>query len=133
MRKFLYSLLAFGILAGAASAQERFSLFVPSDQENVERMLKLANLHDDDVVVDLGSGDGRVVLTAARMNPKVRGWGVDIDAKLVAESNAAAAPRALPTACSSSTATRSTPTWARRRSSPCGSGRRCSGCCARSS
>ena len=51
-------------------------------------MLKLANLNDDDVVVDLGSGDGRVVLTAARMNPKVRGWGVDIDPKLVAESNA---------------------------------------------
>ena len=76
-----------------AGAQERFSLFVPSDQENVERMLKLANLHDDDVVVDLGSGDGRIVLTAARMNPKVRGWGVDIDAKLVAESNAAAARR----------------------------------------
>jgi hypothetical protein len=53
-------------------------------------MLKLAELNDDDVVVDLGSGDGRIVLTAARMNPKVRGWGVDIDAKLVAESNAAA-------------------------------------------
>jgi hypothetical protein len=63
---------------------------VPSEQENVDRMLKLADLNDDDVVVDLGSGDGRIVLTAARMNPKVRGWGVDIDAKLVAESNAAA-------------------------------------------
>jgi hypothetical protein len=77
-------------LAGAAPAQERFSIFVPSEQENVERMLKLAELRDDDVVVDLGSGDGRIVLTAAKMNPKLRGWGVDIDPKLVDESNAAA-------------------------------------------
>jgi len=73
-----------------ALAQERFSPFVPSDQENVERMLKLAQLRDDDVVVDLGSGDGRIVLTAARLNQKLRGWGVDIDEKLVHESNAAA-------------------------------------------
>ncbi len=77
-------------VAGAVPAQERFSIFVPSEQDNVERMLKLAQLRDDDVVVDLGSGDGRIVLTAAKMNPKLRGWGVDIDPKLVAESNAAA-------------------------------------------
>ncbi len=78
------------LAAGIALAQERFSPFVPSDQDNVERMLKLAQLKDDDVVVDLGSGDGRIVLTAARMNKKLRGWGVDIDEKLVLESNAAA-------------------------------------------
>ena len=90
MQKLLRSLLVVAVLCSAAQAQERFSLFVPSDQESVERMLKLANLRDDDVVVDLGSGDGRIVLTAARMNPKLRGWGVDIDAKLVAESNAEA-------------------------------------------
>ena len=53
------------LAAGLTHAQERFSPFVPSDQENVERMLKLAQLRDDDVVVDLGSGDGRIVLTAA--------------------------------------------------------------------
>jgi precorrin-6B methylase 2 len=86
-RLLLLSCLAF---AAFAVAQERFSIFVPSEQENVERMLKLAQLRDDDVVVDLGSGDGRIVLTAAKMNPKLRGWGVDIDPKLVAESNAAA-------------------------------------------
>ncbi|MGH8661263.1 MAG: SAM-dependent methyltransferase [Burkholderiales bacterium] len=83
-------LLSFALAAGAAHAQERFSPYVPSDQDNVERMLKLAQLKDDDVVVDLGSGDGRIVLTAARMNKKLRGWGVDIDEKLVHESNAAA-------------------------------------------
>ena len=75
----LAALLLCAAFAGIAPAQERFSIFVPSEQENVERMLKLAQLRDDDVVVDLGSGDGRIVLTAAKMNPK-----------LVEESNAAA-------------------------------------------
>jgi hypothetical protein len=50
-------------------------------------MLTLAELRDDDVVVDLGSGDGLIPLTAARMNPRLRGFGVDIDAKLVERSN----------------------------------------------
>ena len=68
---------------------------MPSDQDNVERMLKLAKLRDDDVVVDLGSGDGRIVLTAARMNRKLRGWGVDVDEKLVGESNATARARGV--------------------------------------
>src|SRR5262245_26249037 len=64
------------LAVGVAHAQERHSPFVPSEQANVERMLRLAELRDDDVVLDLGSGDGRIVFTAARMNPKLRGWGV---------------------------------------------------------
>jgi hypothetical protein len=68
-------------------AQERFSFFTASTPESVERMLTLAKLRDDDVVIDLGSGDGLIPLTAARMNAKLRGRGVDIDAKLVDESN----------------------------------------------
>jgi len=88
-------LLSLALATAAAQAQERFSPYVPSDQENVERMLKLAQLRDDDVVVDLGSGDGRIVLTAARMNKKLRGWGVDVDEKLVTESNAAARARGV--------------------------------------
>jgi hypothetical protein len=76
--------------AAVASAQERFSFFQASTTESVERLLTLAALRDDDVVVDLGSGNGLIPLTAARMNSKLRGWGVDIDAKLVAESNQAA-------------------------------------------
>jgi precorrin-6B methylase 2 len=68
-------------------AQERFSFFQASTPENVQRMLTMAALRDDDVVVDLGSGDGLIPLTAARMNPRLRGFGVDIDAKLVDESN----------------------------------------------
>jgi hypothetical protein len=83
------------LYASAVTAQERFSPYVPSEQGNVDRMLKLAQLRDDDVVVDLGSGDGRIVLTAARMNRKLRGWGVDIDEKLVSESNATARARGV--------------------------------------
>lgn len=75
--------------------QERFSFFYPSTPESVERMLTLAELRDDDVVIDLGSGDGLIPLTAARMNPKLRGRGVDIDAKLVEDSNQRARERGV--------------------------------------
>ena len=68
-------------------SQERFSFFQASTPESVEQMLKLAGLRDDDVVVDLGSGNGLIPLTAARMNPRLRGLGVDIDPKLVEQSN----------------------------------------------
>jgi len=68
-------------------SQERFSFFYPSSPEVVERMLTLARLRDTDVVVDLGSGNGLIPLTAARMNPRLRGRGVEIDPNLVQESN----------------------------------------------
>jgi hypothetical protein len=82
-------LVAVAVLAATVSVspQERFSFFHPSTPESVERMLTLAELRDDDVVIDLGSGDGLIPLTAARMNKRLRGWGVDIDPKLVGESN----------------------------------------------
>ena len=62
-----------------APVQERFSFFQASTPESVERMLRLADLRDDDVVVDLGSGNGLIPLTAARMNSRLRGRGVDIN------------------------------------------------------
>ena len=68
-------------------SQERFSFFHASSPEVVERMLRLARLRDDDVVVDLGSGNGLIPITAARMNPRLRGRGVEIDPNLVQESN----------------------------------------------
>ena len=67
--------------------QERFSYFQASTPESVGRLLDLAELKDDDVVVDLGSGNGLIPLTAARMNARLRGRGVEIDPKLVKESN----------------------------------------------
>jgi precorrin-6B methylase 2 len=73
-----------------AHAQERYSPFVPTEESDVVRMLKLADLREGDVVFDLGSGDGRIVLEAARMHPGVRGRGIEMDPKLVRESAARA-------------------------------------------
>ena len=81
------SIVLAACLIATPPAQERFSFFQASTPESVARLLKLAQLRDDDVVVDLGSGNGLIPLTAARMNPKLRGYGVDINAKLVEESN----------------------------------------------
>lgn len=85
-RVVLVTMLA--VLTGVQTwSQERFSFFAPSTPESVERMLTLVKLGDDDVVVDLGSGNGLIPLTAARMNPRLRGRGVEINPKLVEESN----------------------------------------------
>lgn len=84
----LFCLTLFSITL--AQAQERFSFFQASTVESVTRMVKFAGLRDDDVLVDLGSGNGLIPITAAQMNPKLRAWGVDVDEKLIRESNQAA-------------------------------------------
>lgn len=94
MRRWSWVLLCLAFAAPAQS-QEVFSLFVPSDDDDVKRMLVMAALREGDVVYDLGSGDGRIVIAAARMNPGVRGRGIEIDGKLVRESTAAAAAAGL--------------------------------------
>ena len=59
--------------------------YVPSTETNVDEMLRLAHVQPNDVVYDLGSGDGRIVIAAAR-DWGARGVGIEIDPKLVAES-----------------------------------------------
>ena len=71
-----------GFAPRAALAQERFSLYVPSPQSVAEAMAKMAGVGKSDVVVDLGSGDGRIVTTAARLHG-ARGFGVEINPELV--------------------------------------------------
>jgi SAM-dependent methyltransferase len=61
--------------------------FVPTPQDVVDRMLSLANISEQDVVYDLGSGDGRIVITAAERYG-AHGVGVDIDPQRIAESTA---------------------------------------------
>jgi precorrin-6B methylase 2 len=56
--------------------------YVPTPQEVVDRMLELAALKKDDVLYDLGSGDGRIVVTAAR-NYGIRAVGFEISPDLV--------------------------------------------------
>ena len=89
-RRWTAFLLLIALAAVPAHAQERYSPFVPTEESDVVRMLKLAEVGPGDVVFDLGSGDGRIVLEAARMNKDARGRGIEMDPKLVSESNARA-------------------------------------------
>ena len=61
--------------------------YVPTPQAVVDEMLKLANVTKNDVVYDLGCGDGRLVITAVQKFGAKRGVGVDIDPQRIAESN----------------------------------------------
>ena len=67
-------------------------VYIPTPQPVVDAMLEAAAVKDTDVVYDLGSGDGRIVITAARKYG-ARGVGIEIDPALVrkATENAAAA------------------------------------------
>jgi len=84
----LLFLFFFGVLAvHSVSAQEdvfhtREVPYVATPQVTVDEMLRLANVGPQDFVLDLGSGDGRIVVTAARKFG-ARGLGVDLDWRLV--------------------------------------------------
>ncbi|MBX3651785.1 MAG: methyltransferase domain-containing protein [Burkholderiales bacterium] len=90
------SLLLSGLLVAASGAHAAGDLvlsggpYVPTPQRVVDAMLAVANVSDRDYVIDLGSGDGRIVITAAQKFG-ARGKGYDIDGELVERSTAAAA------------------------------------------
>jgi len=60
-------------------------IFVPTPQEVVDAMLKLAKVSKNDVIYDLGSGDGRIPITAARTYG-ARAVGIDIDPQRIKEA-----------------------------------------------
>lgn len=60
--------------------------YLPTPQVVVEEMLKLAQVKGDDVLYDLGSGDGRIVITAAQ-KLGTRGVGVEMDPQRIQEAN----------------------------------------------
>jgi cyclopropane fatty-acyl-phospholipid synthase-like methyltransferase len=60
-------------------------IFVPTPQEVVDAMLKLAKVTKNDVIYDLGSGDGRIPITAAKTYG-ARGVGIDIDPQRIKEA-----------------------------------------------
>lgn len=79
--------------AGAAAQDALKDLdtpYVPTPQVVVDRMLDMANLKPGETVIDLGSGDGRIMIEAARKYG-ARGFGVEIDPRLVKLSNERAA------------------------------------------
>lgn len=63
-------------------------IFVPTPQEVVNAMLKVAKVGPGDVVYDLGSGDGRIPITAVRDFNAARATGIDIDPQRIKEATA---------------------------------------------
>jgi len=82
-------LLLSGALAEDDILFERETPYVPTPQDVVERMLDMANIKPGEYLIDLGSGDGRIVVTAAQRG--ARAYGVDLNPKRVAEGVANAA------------------------------------------
>ena len=70
-----------------APARQPDVIFVPTPQEVVDAMLKLANVKAGDVIYDLGCGDGRIVITAVQRYG-ARGIGIDIDPQRIKEATA---------------------------------------------
>jgi SAM-dependent methyltransferase len=69
-------------------------VWVPTPPELVEKMLDMAQVTKDDFVIDLGSGDGRNIIAAARRG--ARGLGVEFDADMVALSRRLAEEQGVP-------------------------------------
>jgi ribosomal protein L11 methylase PrmA len=82
------SLLAFTAVAQTAKPRRAPDVpYVPTTEKAVEEMLKLGKVTKDDVVYDLGCGDGRIVITAARKYG-AHGVGIDINPERIKEARA---------------------------------------------
>ena len=89
-------LFAFVVCAGAQAPAQRAPqkplrapdvIYVPTPHEVVDAMLKVAKVGKDDVLYDLGSGDGRIPITAAQKYGIARGIGIDINPERIKEAN----------------------------------------------
>jgi hypothetical protein len=77
--------LGFVLSATMVMAQEPRIPYVPTPQDVVDKMLQIARVSASDYLIDLGSGDGRIVVTAAKKHG-ARGFGVDINPTRVSEA-----------------------------------------------
>jgi 16S rRNA G966 N2-methylase RsmD len=89
----LAALIVLALLSAPAAAQQAPGtlrqpdvIYVPTPQEVVDAMLQMANVTAKDVVYDLGSGDGRIPITAAQKFG-ARAVGIDIDPQRIKEAN----------------------------------------------
>jgi precorrin-6B methylase 2 len=78
---------AIGLLSSALLLSQSLAPYIPTSEEVVDRMLALAEVTRDDMVIDLGSGDGRIPIRAAQQYG-AQGVGVDIDPRRVEEARA---------------------------------------------
>ncbi len=79
-------LTALVMLSQAGAQQKKPEVpYVPTPEEVVEEMLRIAHVGENDVLYDLGCGDGRIVITAAKKFG-CRGVGIDIDPQRIKES-----------------------------------------------
>jgi hypothetical protein len=85
----LPALMAFNLHAADVEPVKNAGPYVPSPQSVVSDMLRYAEVSNRDFLIDLGSGDGRIVLTAAKVFG-ARGFGVEIKDDLVKRANEAA-------------------------------------------
>ena len=84
--RFVAALALGAALAPGARAATPSVPYVPTPQDVVERMLQIARVTASDYLIDLGSGDGRIVVTAAKKHG-ARGFGVDLNPERIRESN----------------------------------------------
>jgi precorrin-6B methylase 2 len=97
---FALIVLAFAVPAGAQTAVQKAPaaapqkplrspdvIFVPTPHEVVDAMLEVAQVGKGDVLYDLGSGDGRIPITAALRHGIARGIGIDINPQRIREAN----------------------------------------------
>jgi ribosomal protein L11 methylase PrmA len=77
------------VVAQQTAAQLRTPdvIFVPTPPEVVAAMMKVAKVGPGDVIYDLGSGDGRIVIAAVKDFGAARGTGIDIDPQRIKEAN----------------------------------------------
>jgi len=85
IRGLAFAVLTTWAVSCAAQARTPDVIFVPTPQEVVDDMLRLADVRKGDILYDLGSGDGRIAITAAKRYG-VRAVGIDIDPDRVLES-----------------------------------------------
>lgn len=90
MRVVLGALLCGAVIAAAVCASADEVPYIQTPSNVVDAMLAIADVGPKDYVVDLGSGDGRIVIAAATQHG-ARGLGIDYDPTLIAESRANAA------------------------------------------
>lgn len=84
MSRFVLAIFIAGLTIKPAHAQDLDVPYVPTPQVVVEEMLDLVDIEEHDYVVDLGSGDGRIVIAAAQRG--AIGHGIDIDPQRISEA-----------------------------------------------